>query len=216
MALFEQLKMTSQPILKAISLLLGKEESFLTEMTAAGENLMRALHYPPAPKDSIRASEHTDIDLMTILPYASEEGLEVEIEGKWVPVNVPPNALVVNVGDMLEAFSNGVWTSCNHRVKSTKDDTPRESIVFFIHPNDKTTIHPLGKEVPQYPTGTRLDYLFLRLFSLGLLKEELQTKVMTGSFIGRIESMVKAEDASKAVKRWYDGYKKTCETLKKS
>lgn len=208
--LYRTLQELGHPILNAISLLLGKEERFLNDMTKDGDNLMCALHYYPNPKD-MWAKEHTDIDLLTILPFASEKGLEVEIDNEWVPVYVPENALIVNVGDMLEAFSNGAWPSCKHRVKSTTPDTKRESIVFFIHPADNTVIKPLGKESPKYPEGTRLEYLFLRLFSLKTLTKELQELVIHGDFIKRIKILVDNGSASESVKHWFKGFQKTLE-----
>lgn len=209
MELYAKLRELGQPILQAIALLLGKSDDYLTSMTKDGDDLMRALHYTANPKDGIWAAEHTDIDLLTLLPHASEKGLEVQIKGEWVPVYVPKNALIVNVGDMLETFSNGRWPSCNHRVKSTTPDTERESIVFFIHPTSETVIKPLANEPAKYPEGTRLEYLFLRLFSLRLLSGELEKTVIDGPFINRIKKMVDDNTAAEAVNRWYQGYQKT-------
>ena len=198
MRLFYKLKEMSQPLLQAIALVLGQRDDFLTGMTEKGANLLRALHYFLNPQEGLWATEHTDIDLLTILPFASEEGLEVEINGEWIPVIVPKNALIVNVGDMLEAYSNGRFPSCNHRVRCTKPNTERESIVFFIHPTDTTVIGPLGEEPHKFPFGTRLEYLFLRLFSLGLLSREMDEQVVKGSFIGRIKKMVEENQAAEA------------------
>lgn len=209
MRLFYKLKEMSQPLLQAIALVLGQRDDFLTGMTEKGANLLRALHYFLNPQEGLWATEHTDIDLLTILPFASEEGLEVEINGEWIPVIVPKNALIVNVGDMLEAYSNGRFPSCNHRVRCTKPNTERESIVFFIHPTDTTVIGPLGEEPHKFPFGTRLEYLFLRLFSLGLLSREMDEQVVKGSFIGRIKKMVEENQAAEAVNRWYKGFQKT-------
>ena len=202
----DKLKEMGQPLLRAIALLLGEREDFLTNMTQQGENLMRALHYYKNPKDGIWAAEHTDIDLLTILPYASEKGLQVEINGQWVPIYVPENALIVNVGDMLEAYSNGRWPSCKHRVMSTTPDSDRESIVYFIHPTSETVIRPLGKEPPRYPIGTRLEYVMLRLFSLKLLSKEGAQGVITGDFIKRIKTMVDGNVAADSVKQWFKGF----------
>jgi isopenicillin N synthase-like dioxygenase len=216
MSLYNQLKRISKPLLEGIAEVLGQRYDFFTEMTENGENLMRALHYFPNPKDGVWAAEHTDIDLITLLPYASEEGLEIEINGKWEQVVVPKNALVVNVGDQLEAFSNG-FPSCKHRVRSTKPDTERYSVVFFCHPTDNTTIKPVpGRGEPKYPEGSRLDYLFLRLFSNGQLTEEHGKEVIKGNFIQKIEEMVKVKTAAKSVELWHAGFQKSVDnTLEK-
>ena len=148
-----------------MSILLKQDENFLTDMTAQGSNLMRPIHYPPNPREGVWARKHTDIDLLTVLPFASEKGLEVKIDRKWVSVQVPEDALIFNVGDMAEAYSNGKWPSCKHQVVSRTPDTTRESVVFFVHPTSDTIIKPFGEESPQYPEGTQWDYLSLRLDS---------------------------------------------------
>lgn len=214
MSLYDQLHGISKPLLEGIAEVLGQRYDFFTEMTEKGENLMRALHYFANPKDGVWAAEHTDIDLITLLPYASEEGLEIEIDGKWEQVVVPKNALVVNVGDQLEAFSNG-FPSSKHRVRSLKPDTERYSVVFFCHPRDADIIKPVqGTGEPKYPEGSRLDYLFLRLFSNGQLTEQQGKEVIKGKFIQRIEDMVKAKTASDSVVRWHAGFHKSVNAMK--
>ncbi len=206
MELYQKLSELGQPIMGAISLLLGQPDDFLSSMTNEGDNLMRSLHYFRNPQNGIWGAEHTDIDLLTLLPYASEKGLEIEVNGEWKPVVVPKDSLIVNVGDMLESYSNGRWPSCNHRVRCTEADTERESIVFFIHPTSETVIKPLGTTTPRYPEGTRLEYLLLRLFTIKLLDKQGDQDVIEGKFISRIEEMVKAGTAAEAVQRWYNGF----------
>eukprot|EP01050_Picozoa_sp_SAG11_P017380 SAG11_NODE_2502_length_3279_cov_1.547627_3_plen_156_part_00 len=82
---------------------------------------MRVLHYPPLPEaqhttegcgGSIRAGAHTDINTITLLLGAEEQGLQVLTrEGEWVNINPPAGALVVNMGDMLMRATNGVLRS---------------------------------------------------------------------------------------------------------
>lgn len=213
MRLYRKMMELRIPLLRATSLLLGKEENFLTDATAYGENLMRALHYYPKPKGTELGVAHTDTGLMTILPYASEVGLELKQKNEWIPVVVPRNSLVINVADMLEVLSNGAWPSCEHRVISTVPNKVRESIVFFIHPTDDMVIKPLGKTAPRYPEGTRLEHLNLRLFTIKLLSKEREQQVINGEFVKRIKHMIDTNTASESVHRWYLGYQKILNEL---
>ena len=208
MRLYEQLNKLSQPVLKAIALALGQREDFFTSSTEKGDKLMRSIHYYPNPKDGKWAAEHTDTGFLTLLPYASGEGLEVEIDGKWTMVQVPKNALVFNVADFLEIYSNGRYPSCNHRVRCTTPDVERESIVFFIHPTSETLVEPLIAldQKKTYPAGTRWEHLALRLFTINLLKEEQFAEVTKGRLVKRIEEMVNAGIAADSVKRWHESY----------
>lgn len=208
MDLYEQLNKLSQPILKAIALALGQREDFFTSRTEMGDKLMRAIHYYPNPKDDNWAAAHRDTGFLTLLPYASGEGLEVEIDEKWTMVQVPKNALVFNVADFLEIYSNGRYPSCNHRVRCTKPNVERESIVFFIHPTSETMVEPLIAldQKKTYPAGTRWEHLALRLFSINLLKENQHAEVTQGRLIKRIEEMVNAGIAADSVVRWHNSY----------
>jgi len=216
MRLYDQLNELAKPVLKATALALGQREDFFTSSTENGDKLMRAIHYYPNPKDGIWGAEHTDTGLMTLLPYASEKGLEVEIDGKWVMVQVPKNALVFNVADFLEIFSNGRYPSCNHRVRCTEPNIERESIVFFIHPTSETIVGPLESDEKKkiYPSATRWEHLALRLFSINLLNESQHADVIDGKLIKRIEEMLKAGTVADSVKRWHESYLKKLNSLK--
>lgn len=93
----------------------------LPRMTEGARSLLRVLHYPPLrgdePSSAVRAAAHEDINLLTILPVGSEIGLEVRSrEGHWLAVPTQPDALVVNIGDMLQEASGGYFPSTSHRV----------------------------------------------------------------------------------------------------
>lgn len=217
MALYDELDKVREPLLKGIALLLGQREDFFTTMThKSPNNLMRALHYPANPPNGLWGGAHTDIDLLTILPYASGEGLEVELNGTWVPVKVPQNAFVINVGDMLEGYSNGMYPSCMHRVQCHTPNVSRNSIVYFVHPTSETPIRNLTDQPARYPQdATRLDWLLLRIFTIGLLPYKDAQNIINGPFVKKIEEMVHANTAAESVKTWYAGYKKTLTVAQK-
>jgi isopenicillin N synthase-like dioxygenase len=106
------------------------------------ETLLRVLHYPPltgtqAP-GSIRAAAHTDINLLTILPAATEPGLQVKgKEGDWIDVPCDFGLLIVNIGDMLEEASGHYYPSTQHRVLNPVGEAAKKSRVslpLFLHP----------------------------------------------------------------------------------
>lgn len=134
-----------------IALAMGCEEDFFESITGEGEGLLRVVHYPPmeqnfVDEEAIWAGAHTDINMFTILPEATAEGLEVQRgDGTWMPVYAKKDSMIVNVGDMTEAFTNGYFRSSVHRVKAPKgkQTSPRYSMVFFVHGKKDDLVYPL-------------------------------------------------------------------------
>ncbi|KAF7808456.1 protein SRG1-like [Senna tora] len=128
-----------------------------TEMKKLGEEgwqSMRMNYYPPCPQAEkvIGLSPHSDICMLTILLQVNEmEGLQINKEGKWVPISPLPNAFVINIGDSLEIVSNGIYRSVEHRatVNSQKE---RMSIATFYSAKQERNIGPSPSLVtPQTP-----------------------------------------------------------------
>lgn len=174
--LFDALSQYMIPLQSAMAEALGEPEHLFSQMTQNGNILMRALHYPShIPENGLWAGEHTDIDLFTILPRATSEGLQVKNrEGQWIDVIVPDNAFIINCGDMMENITNGRFHSGLHRVVSKADTHERYSIVFFVHPRNEESLNPLPScieyrgKTQHYANATRLELLEERLADLGL------------------------------------------------
>jgi isopenicillin N synthase-like dioxygenase len=106
------------------------------------ETLLRVLHYPPLrgdePAGSERAAAHGDINLLTILPAATEPGLQVLGQDKqWYDVPCDFGLLIVNIGDMLEEASGHYYPSTTHRVLNPTGEAAKKSRVslpLFLHP----------------------------------------------------------------------------------
>lgn len=168
--------------------------NFLNETTKEGDILLRALYYPALAQEQIQqlkqplywAAPHTDIDLFAILPHATEKGLQVQMKGEWRTVVVPKDAFVVNVGDMLENMTNGLFISARHRVLALEPDKDRFSMVLFIHPTDETSLAPLPSCIVQtggiqkYAPGTRKEFLWERLLELNIAPALLEPYSKTG------------------------------------
>jgi isopenicillin N synthase-like dioxygenase len=106
------------------------------------ETLLRVLHYPPLrgdePIGSERAAAHGDINLLTLLPAATEPGLQVlGTDQRWHDVPCDFGLLIVNIGDMLQEASDHYYPSTVHRVlnpSGTGALKSRVSLPLFLHP----------------------------------------------------------------------------------
>ncbi len=169
-------------LLQAISLYLGLNENYFQEYIHNGNSILRAIHYPPItqePKSSIRAEQHEDINLITLLVGASAGGLQILTKlNQWVDAISLPDQIVVNVGDMLQRLTNNKLKSTTHRVVNPPREmwhTSRFSIPFFLHPKSQMSLACLetcvDKNHPKdYPDVTAGEYLDERLREIGLKK----------------------------------------------
>lgn len=173
---------SGKALLQAIALYLGLDEHFFDEKIHNGNSILRAIHYPPItqePKSAIRAEQHEDINLITLLVGASADGLEILTkQQQWVPVTSLPDQIVVNVGDMLQRLTNNKLRSTTHRVVNPARafwHTSRFSIPFFLHPKGEMSLACLEscineKHPKAYPDATAGEYLDERLREIGLKK----------------------------------------------
>ncbi len=179
---YQTLENAGRNMLRAIALYLGLEETYFDSRIHNGNSILRPIHYPPItdePKDAVRAAEHEDINLITLLMGASAEGLEVlNKKGDYVPVTALPEQIIVNVGDMLQRLTNNKLRSTTHRVVNPpreKWGQSRYSIPFFLHPRSEMSLNCLeeciDQEHPkQYADITAGEYLNERLAEIGLKK----------------------------------------------
>lgn len=176
---FEQ---SGKALLEAIALFLNLDQHYFTPEIHNGNSILRAIHYPPItqePKSSIRAEQHEDINLITLLVGASAEGLQVlNKQGQWVNVQSSDNQIVVNVGDMLQRLTNNRLKSTTHRVVNPPKEkwhTHRYSIPFFLHPKGSMSLACLQSCIndahpKQYEDYSAAQYLDERLREIGLKK----------------------------------------------
>ena len=173
---------SGKALLQAIALYLGMDEHYFDNYVHNGNSILRAIHYPPIthePASAIRAEQHEDINLITLLVGASADGLEILTkQGEWIPVTSLPDQIVVNVGDMLQRFTNNKLRSTTHRVVNPKRElwhTSRFSIPFFLHPRSSMSLRCLDSTVDAshpklYEDATAGEYLDERLREIGLKK----------------------------------------------
>jgi isopenicillin N synthase-like dioxygenase len=103
--------------------------------------LFRIFHYPPlwGGDDDWGVREHTDYGLLTILAQDGTSGLEVHADSGWIDVPGDPDVFVVNLGDMLERMTRGLYRSTPHRVRNTSG-VGRLSFPFFLDPSWDATV----------------------------------------------------------------------------
>ena len=173
---------SGKSLLDAIAIYLDLPENYFQDKVETGNSILRAIHYPPIvqePSSAIRAEQHEDINLITLLVGASADGLQILTrQGEWVPVTALPGQIVVNVGDMLQRLTNNKLKSTTHRVVNPPRElwhTSRFSIPFFLHPRSEVSLACLDSCVSQnipkvYDDITAGEYLDERLREIGLKK----------------------------------------------
>ncbi|MEM6531346.1 MAG: 2-oxoglutarate and iron-dependent oxygenase domain-containing protein [Myxococcota bacterium] len=178
--LYTQLEACSHALLAACAVYLGEAPDRFTSIAENGDTILRVIHYPPVPEDrdpsSVRAAAHEDINLITLLCEATDDGLELlQRDGTWRPIRAVPGQIIVDAGDMLQNITNGVLKSTTHRVVNPDNDRSRRfSMPFFVHPRGEADLTPLPSCVARsggemnYPSWTAGEFLAQRLNEIGM------------------------------------------------
>ena len=137
--LYLELHKIGSRVLSVIALSLDIDKNFFTPWIEKGNSLLRSIHYPPVDSNlnPHRARAHEDINLITLLIGAEEGGLEVlNKDGSGIKVSPSSEAIVCNIGDMMQLVTDKKLKSTTHRVIQDKltESKPRYSIPFFLHP----------------------------------------------------------------------------------
>lgn len=180
--LYREFEKVGGHLLRAIAIHLELAEDFFDKKITDGLSILRAIHYPPItqePQSSIRAEQHEDINLITLLVGASAGGLQLlNKENEWKAIEPEDDEIVINVGDMLQRLTNNYLRSTTHRVVNPPREEwhkPRLSIPFFLHPKADMDLSCLAKCITDdnplhYKPITAGDYLDERLREIGLKK----------------------------------------------
>lgn len=177
--LYRRLDALGRICLEACALHLGEPAATFADMVDGSDTIVRVIYYPPtvgAPPGAVRSAAHEDINLITLLSGATSEGLELlGRDGRWIPIHVSFDHIVVDAGDMLQNLTNGLYRSTTHRVVNPRDaSSDRYSMPCFIHPRKSVDLTPMASAVARtggvarYPSLTAGDYLARRLREIGL------------------------------------------------
>lgn len=152
---------------------LGLPPSYFRDMVRDGNSVLRIIHYPDLghdiPVGAVRAAQHEDINLLTVLPASTQPGLQLLTrEGEWMPVHTPPDVMICDTGDMMQLLTGGQLRSTTHRVVNPEggSDGGRLSMPFFVHPHRNHLLTPLRGDGP---TVSAHDFLYERLEAIGVM-----------------------------------------------
>ncbi|MET0698260.1 MAG: 2-oxoglutarate and iron-dependent oxygenase domain-containing protein [Mycobacterium sp.] len=150
-------------LLWAFAVALGEDPETFVQFATKTPSQLRLVHYPynPNAQDALGIGAHTDYECFTLLKPTAP-GLEVmNGAGEWIDVPPIPGTFVVNVGDMLELWTNGAFIATSHRVRKVKEE--RYSFPLFFNVDYHTEVKPLpqfasedGRERPTLRAGEHL------------------------------------------------------------
>ncbi len=135
-------------VLTLIALSLDLREDYFTAFYDTPSNILRLLCYPPHPsaaqENQIGAGAHTDWGGITLLLQDQLGGLEVRnVDNEWVAAPPIPGTFVINLGDLMQRWTNNIYRSNFHRVKNNSSSSNRYSIPFFYSPRPDSLIECL-------------------------------------------------------------------------
>lgn len=133
-------------LLELISLSLGLAANRMNAFFKDQSSFIRLNHYPPCPSPDLAlgVGRHKDGGALTVLAQDEVGGLEVKrrTDGEWIRVKPTSNAFIINVGDIIQVWSNDKYESAEHRVV-VNSERERFSIPFFFNPAHYIDIKPL-------------------------------------------------------------------------
>jgi len=149
--LYTELHKIGSRVLSVIALSIGLDQNYFDSWVEKGNSLLRSIHYPPVESRSNlhRARAHEDINLITLLIGAEEGGLEVlNKDGSWIKVKPSSEAIVCNIGDMMQLITDKQLKSTTHRVIQDEEgeSKARYSIPFFLHPSPSVILKSVFRE----------------------------------------------------------------------
>jgi len=144
---FEQVEALSRVLAKGFANALNVDSATLISLFDLPTSRLKINHYPPqhhpTDENNIGVVPHTDSGGFTILWQDDCGGLEVQNRnGEWVEAPPMKNTLVVNIGNIMQHWSGGRFSSTPHRVIN-RGGRDRYSIPLFVNPNSETLIAPL-------------------------------------------------------------------------
>ncbi|KAJ4830628.1 Protein srg1 [Turnera subulata] len=137
-------------LLMGKALNIGEEE--MREYFEGGFQSMRMNYYPPCPQPEkvIGLTPHSDAVALTLLLQLNEVGgLQIRKDGEWIPVKPLPDAFIVNIGDILEIISNGIYRSIEHRA-TVNSEKERLSVAAFFSPRFSGYVGPASSLVTDH------------------------------------------------------------------
>ena len=152
----QQCEIVSFELLNCLCRTLGQEgDSLNASFSPVNSSFLRLNHYPicASPADAtldnpqqghLGIYHHTDAGALTVLKQDMVSGLQFKIDGNWHTIHTEADVLVINIGDLMQVWSNNRYKSPVHRVTANKDSA-RYSAAFFFNPTFDCNCEPLNK-----------------------------------------------------------------------
>lgn len=169
----------------ALEVHLGLQSGAMSDKMQKPISQLRLLHYvrqkSTSDHKSVNMGAHTDYECLTLL-HTRNKGLQVMTQdNKWIDVPLDPAVFVVNIGDMLEAWSNGILRSTPHRVLNLSPE--RFSMPYFVAADYHTEIKPFPELVTKdrpakyqpFIAGAHLERMLVRDFPYLSRQQKTQT-----------------------------------------
>lgn len=165
-----------EELLEMCAVALGVDEDYFIDRSANSPHTFNINRYPPlrdtgTPQEGqFRVGPHTDWGILTILDrQPGYGGLQVQNrDGEWADAPFVPDALTVNIADLLARWTGDRWRSTRHRVLPPSAEAPNEeliSLIMFFETDVTTVVEPLAPPVgggADYATVTAADYMLER------------------------------------------------------
>jgi isopenicillin N synthase-like dioxygenase len=144
-AYWREIERLAMALCRAFAAALDLPPDFFRQKLDKHISQLRVMHYPPLDRPplagQLRAGEHTDLGMMTLL-YSDNAvgGLQVrDRDGRWIDAPAAGDAIAVNLGDLMARWTNDRWVSTPHRVINPADGdawrSRRLSVGLFVIPN---------------------------------------------------------------------------------
>lgn len=178
-AYYEAVFDVGQALMRGFEQALGLEADALLGMVNEPPSQLRLIHYPfdPNASDAQGIGAHTDYECFTLL-RPTAPGLEVmNGAGEWIDVPYREDALIVNIGDALEIWTNGAFVATSHRVRKVKEE--RYSFPLFFAADYHAEVAPLSAllndgDTPKYEPLAAGDHLWAQTIqTFNYLKKRL-------------------------------------------
>ena len=132
-------------------------------------NTTRVIHYPASTEKledrQLRIGEHSDYGTITLLWQINDvPGLQVQdLKEEWHKVPYARDGVVVNIGDLLQRWTNDYFKSTKHRVVNSHIHMQRYSMPHFVDPTPGTIVKNLTNTPDKYAPIESKEYLMWRL-----------------------------------------------------
>ncbi|OVA10515.1 Isopenicillin N synthase [Macleaya cordata] len=159
-------------VLELVALSLGlPEKRFNSYFINDHTSFIRLNHYPPCPAP-LGVGRHKDSGALTVLAQDDVGGLDVKrrTDGEWVSVKPIQGSYIINVGDIIQVWSNDKYESAEHRVV-VNSERERFSIPFFFNPSHHVMVKPLEELINKHDPPKYREYNWGKFFKTRKLSD---------------------------------------------